>query len=60
MSAGHDGAAIASVLYVCTANICRSAYAHVLTGHHDVPGLAVSSAGTHGWVDHPMDDAMAA
>ncbi len=60
MTGTHDGSGIRSVLFVCTANICRSAYADVLTAEQDVPGLSVSSAGTHGWVDHPMDDHMAA
>nr|NLI50183.1 hypothetical protein [Propionibacterium sp.] len=51
-----------NVLFVCTANICRSAYATVrarqLLGA-DAP-VTVGSAGTHGWVDHPMDAPMAA
>jgi protein-tyrosine-phosphatase len=63
------------LLFVCTANICRSAYADVLTRHlvatagtgdgtGDGTGggtaLEVGSAGTHGFVDQPMDPPMAA
>ncbi len=50
------------LLFVCTANICRSAYAEVraqqLLG--GASGIEVSSAGTHGWIDQPMDAPMAA
>lgn len=48
------------VLFVCTANICRSAYASVRAAHllGDSP-VQVSSAGTHGWIDHPVDPPMA-
>jgi protein-tyrosine-phosphatase len=55
---------------VCTANICRSAYADVLTRHlvagagaaDGAGGLAleIGSAGTHGFVDQPVDPPMAA
>lgn len=50
------------VLFVCTGNICRSAFAQVslaarLSGH---PGVVVSSAGVMALVDSPMDPAMAA
>ncbi len=49
------------VLFVCTANICRSPYmeltARAMAGHRS--GLVFSSAGTHGWSDHPMDQGMA-
>jgi len=50
------------VLFVCTANICRSAYAEVRSRQllGEGWGIEVSSAGTHGWVDHPMDAYMAA
>ncbi len=50
------------LLFVCTANICRSAYAEVLGRHllGDDPTVVVASAGTRGWHDRPMDDAMAA
>ncbi|WP_299058168.1 hypothetical protein [uncultured Nocardioides sp.] len=49
------------VLFVCTANICRSAFmerwaAHAAAG----TGLRFASAGTHGYRDHPMDDEMLA
>ena len=47
------------VLYVCTANIARSAYAEVITAGGGFEDLEVSSAGTHGWVDHPMYEHMA-
>ncbi|WGL53067.1 adenylyl-sulfate kinase [Nocardioides sp. BP30] len=47
------------VLFVCTANICRSPFmeltARRLAG---TAGLEFSSAGTHGWDDKPMDAAM--
>jgi protein-tyrosine-phosphatase len=46
---------VTGVLYVCTANICRSAYAEVRTRQLALAGLEAASAGTHGWVDHPMD-----
>lgn len=52
-----------SILFVCTANICRSAYADVRArtllrpdGHETV----ISSAGTWGWDAQPMDATMAA
>ena len=49
------------VLFVCTANICRSAYMEIrarqLAGDH--PGVRFSSAGTHGFTDQPMNDVMA-
>lgn len=37
------------VLFVCTANICRSAYAEVMARHllGDDPSVEVSSAGVH-------------
>ncbi|MDR7252094.1 protein-tyrosine-phosphatase [Nocardioides sp. BE266] len=48
------------VLFVCTANICRSPFleltARQLAG--DAP-LEFSSAGTQGWVDEPMNPEMA-
>lgn len=49
-----------SILFVCTANICRSAYADVKARAADVPGLRFASAGTHALVGHPMDPPMAA
>jgi protein-tyrosine-phosphatase len=50
------------VLFVCTANICRSAYAELLTRHllGDEASVLASSAGTHGYVEHPLDPPMAA
>jgi protein-tyrosine-phosphatase len=50
------------VLFVCTANICRSAYAELMAAHllADDPTVHVSSAGTHGFRDHPIDPPMAA
>lgn len=50
------------VLFVCTANICRSAYAEVLTRHFlgDDRSVDVSSAGTHGFDGSEMDPAMLA
>ena len=48
------------VLYVCTANICRSPFMELLTAHLAEGGIEASSAGTHGIAGHPMDDAMAA
>jgi protein-tyrosine-phosphatase len=50
------------VLFVCTANICRSAYASVRAAQllGEDSSVEVSSAGTHGWVDRPIDPPMAA
>ena len=48
-----------SVLFVCTANICRSAYAELVTAARVDGRLEVASAGTHGWADHPVDEEMA-
>lgn len=51
------------VLFVCTANICRSAFAHVVArswAQRNGWPLEVASAGTHGWSAAPMDEAMAA
>jgi protein-tyrosine-phosphatase len=50
---------VTRILYVCTANICRSAYAEVRTRALGIDGIDAASAGTHGWVDHPMEDHMA-
>ena len=51
-----------SLLFVCTANICRSAFAERMTRHllRGDPSVQVLSAGTHGWVDEPVDSALAA
>ena len=50
------------VLFVCTANICRSAFAEVYASS-DVspasPGLEFRSAGTWGHPRHPIDPPMA-
>ena len=48
------------VLFVCTANICRSPFMELLTAHLAGGGIEASSAGTHGFAGHPMDGAMAA
>ena len=48
------------VLFVCTANICRSAYAEAVATAAAIPGVTFSSAGTHGWVGQPIDPPMAA
>jgi protein-tyrosine-phosphatase len=49
------------VLFVCTANICRSAYMEQVARRLAGTGAAVTfaSAGTHGFTDHPMDEVMA-
>ncbi|NPC97286.1 adenylyl-sulfate kinase [Nocardioides sp. zg-DK7169] len=49
------------VLFVCTANICRSAFMERLARHLAGPDAAVTfaSAGTHGFAAHAMDDVMA-
>ncbi|GAB2888692.1 arsenate reductase/protein-tyrosine-phosphatase family protein [Nocardioides pacificus] len=51
-----------SILFVCTANICRSPFMELYARHAlgADSQVKVSSAGTHGFVDHPMDDVMAA
>jgi sulfate adenylyltransferase len=50
------------VLFVCTANICRSASLEALARHAAPAGtdLVFSSAGTHGWTDQHVDDAIRA
>jgi protein-tyrosine-phosphatase len=50
------------VLFVCTANICRSAYAELLSRHllGDGTTVSVASAGTHARPGEPMDEVMAA
>ena len=47
------------VLFVCTANICRSPYME-LTARTLAPELFFSSAGTHGFHAEPMEAEMAA
>ena len=50
-----------SVLFVCTANICRSPVMELLAREMAGEGATVTfaSAGTHGYVDHPVDEDMA-
>lgn len=57
--AGWDDDGRFRVLFVCTANICRSAYADVVARGAGVPGLAFASAGTHALGGRPMDPPMA-
>ena len=49
------------VLFVCTANICRSPYMQLATQRLLGPdsGVEVSSAGTHGFIDQPMSEELA-
>lgn len=47
------------VLFVCTANICRSAYADVVASGADFDGVEFSSAGTHALVGQGIDPPMA-
>ena len=47
-----------AVLFVCTANTCRSAAMELLADHLAGGRLSVSSAGTHGDVGHPLEDPM--
>lgn len=46
------------VLFVCTANICRSAWLEQAARAMDTRGIEFSSAGTHGFDAHPMDAVM--
>ena len=50
------------VLFVCTANICRSPYLELTARRLSGPGSGVefSSAGTHGFDSHAMEGAMVA
>lgn len=48
------------VLFVCTANICRSPYMELVARQLSGDALTVSSAGTHGEHDQAIDDEMAA
>ena len=54
-----DSARAFSVLFVCTANICRSAYADVTSRARGIHGVEFSSAGTRALVDRPIDPPMA-
>lgn len=47
------------VLFVCTANICRSAYADVVARHDVLPAVQFSSAGIQALVGHAIDPPMA-
>ncbi|MBB1484002.1 dTDP-4-dehydrorhamnose 3,5-epimerase family protein [Tessaracoccus sp. MC1865] len=49
-----------TVMFVCTANICRSAYADVVARARRVPGLRFLSAGIQALVGHEIDPPMAA
>ena len=55
---GHEGPF--KVLFVCTANICRSAYADVTSRARGIQGVEFGSAGTRALVEHPIDPPMAA
>ncbi|WP_028644645.1 adenylyl-sulfate kinase [Nocardioides sp. URHA0020] len=60
---GHSGDhGQLKVLFVCTANICRSPYMELAARRIAGPGagVAFSSAGTHGFRDSAMDSEMAA
>jgi sulfate adenylyltransferase len=49
-----------TVLFVCTANICRSPFLELYArAHLASPGVAFASAGTHGLDGHAMSDEMA-
>ena len=49
------------ILFVCTANICRSPFLELYARSRlGSPAVAFSSAGTHGFVDHPISDEMGA
>ena len=60
MVAGPLGGDSVHVLFVCTANICRSAYAEAMARHLVPDGLTFASAGVHGWDAAPMEPLMAA
>lgn len=60
----HDSAASVRrlpyrILFVCTANICRSAYADVVANRSTPADVEFRSAGTRALVGHPMDPPMA-
>jgi sulfate adenylyltransferase len=50
------------VLFVCTANICRSPFMELYLRDRlpDDSPVRLGSAGTHGFAAHPMDDTMGA
>jgi len=48
------------VLFLCTANICRSAFAEKLASHlAPSEGIQFASAGVHGYTGHPVEELMA-
>lgn len=47
------------VLFVCTANICRSPAMELMARHLSAGDLEASSAGTHGFTDEPVSAEMA-
>ena len=49
-----------NVLFVCTANICRSAFMEIRARELQAGrrGVRFSSAGTHGFTDHVMEEVM--
>ncbi len=48
------------ILFVCTANICRSAYAGIIARGIGMRGVKFASAGTHALVGEGIDPPMAA
>jgi protein-tyrosine-phosphatase len=62
MSVAPEGDRPLRVLFVCTSNICRSAFAERMARHllRGDPSVEVLSADTHRWIDEPVDSALAA
>ncbi len=60
--AGRQQTSLIRVLYVCTANICRSPYMELVSRHRvgEDANVSFSSAGTHGFRGSAMDADMAA
>ena len=54
------GAAPYRILFVCTANICRSAYAEAVARHRASAWVEFASAGTHALSGRTMDPPIAA
>ncbi|MFC6286323.1 hypothetical protein ACFP3Q_17840 [Nocardioides sp. GCM10027113] len=48
------------LLFVCTANICRSPFLELYARSVVADHVEVASAGTHGWDAHPVSDDIAA
>ena len=49
------------IVFVCTANICRSAFMQAYArASLSSPDVEFASAGTHGFVNHPMSEEMVA